>query len=723
MNKKLITNFILFICLIFNISSCSFAADIDVIIKENNISSETVKYPDFGYEFLGEDKFENFNRKMFNLNMRLNKYTLRPIHIIWASIMPKYGMERIQNVYTNLQYPKRLLSSVIQRDFKTTKNETIRFLTNTTIGLGGMFDPAERFLKIEMRDKCMDEALAKCKIKQGPYLVMPYLISTSPRGMIGSLLDNALNPSNYIGTPVVALVKLGFSINNSYYMQPIAEMLETTFADPYDIAKKFYGIERYIKTMNLDRKEILNTSIKLAQRTEDIEPPIHNDETNQENTTNSDINSETKENNEPQNYGIKNTPNFTDPFTIKDPPNKRINYTKTLKSDINLDNYHPQNPIIDAMRTALFEQPDVDKSIWSEFSIWNRCFYNRLKTASVNVDKTKANYKYKYILQKDKTAPVVIIYPSIGEGISSHHSAVIAKIFYDEGYSAIIQGSHFQWEFVKSMPDTYKPGLPSRDADYLRLVTGKILDDLETKHKCKFREKTVIGTSFGAMTALFLGDKEAGNNTLNIDKYISINPPIELTYAMKQIDNNTSKWQKNPDNLKERAALTASKIIQITNLKDKGYKLSEILPFNDDEAKLITGFILHQKLSDLIFTLENAPKNKKSDIYKTVNNMNYETYAEKYLVQDKNTIINDLSFETSLYSIADYLKDNNNYKIYHTIDDYLVSKEQLTQLKEYAGNNLVLLNNGSHLGYLYRNEFIAELKHEIVKNKQIIAVK
>ena len=108
--------------------------------------------------------------------------------------MPKYGMERIQNVYTNLQYPKRLLSSVIQRDFKTTKNETIRFLTNTTIGLGGMFDPAERFLKIEMRDKCMDEALAKCKIKQGPYLVMPYLVSTSIAGIIAQRLVRKICP-------------------------------------------------------------------------------------------------------------------------------------------------------------------------------------------------------------------------------------------------------------------------------------------------------------------------------------------------------------------------------------------------------------------------------------------------------------------------------------------------------------------------------------------------
>ena len=257
--------------LIISLFSTNINLTFATTIKDNTNQIEVSKYPDFSYLYNGEDKFENFNRKMFNLNMKVNKYAIRPIHIVWASIMPKYGMERIQNAYTNLQYPKRLVSSLVQRDFKSTKNETIRFIANSTIGLAGMFDAAERFWGIEAKEKGMDEALAKCKVKQGPYLVMPCISSTTPRGILGSILDNALNPSNYIGTPAIALVKLGFTINRTYFMQPIAKMLESTYADPYDIAKKFYGLERYIKTMDLDKKEILNTSIELATRHEDIE--------------------------------------------------------------------------------------------------------------------------------------------------------------------------------------------------------------------------------------------------------------------------------------------------------------------------------------------------------------------------------------------------------------------------------------------------------------------
>jgi phospholipid-binding lipoprotein MlaA len=107
------------------------------------------KYPDYAYIYLGDDKYEKMNRKVFAFNLGLNKYAIRPIHILWTSIMPEYGIERIQSAYKNIEYPKRLVSSFIQKDFKATGSETVRFLTNTTIGLGGLFDPAKSIFHIE----------------------------------------------------------------------------------------------------------------------------------------------------------------------------------------------------------------------------------------------------------------------------------------------------------------------------------------------------------------------------------------------------------------------------------------------------------------------------------------------------------------------------------------------------------------------------------------------
>ena len=694
--------------IIFTILGCLLFGEIS--FAEENITLQTSKYPDFALEYLGPDKFEGFNRKMFSFNQKLNKYAIRPVHILWASIMPQYGMDRIKSATKNIEYPIRLMSTLIQRDFKASGTETLRFLANTTIGLGGLYDPATSLFKIPAADENMDQALAKCKIKSGPYVVVPVLTGTTPRGLIGRGLDTALNPSSYIATPVLAAVKAGLLVNKTSYMQPLFKMVESNYADPYDIARKLYGIQNYIQCENLDRKDVLEATGKILDKEED-ELVLDEIELADAELIIKNNGKEKSIQEELSISEIAQAGEEIDDIILKTYNNKN---SKLLADKILFD-YKPQCPVVDSMRTVLFDLPEINDSIWNELSVWNRCFCKKIKTSSVNIHPERDDYKFKFILQKEKNSPLAIIYPSIGEGVSSHHSVVLAKLFYDEGYSVVIQGSNFQWEFVKSMPDGYRPGIPSNDADYLKTVTGKIITKLQDKYDCEFPEKTVIGTSFGAIATLFLADKEYKNPTLGITKYISVNPPVELMYAMKQIDKNTSEWNKNPENLKERTAVTAAKILQITQAKDFSEEDIGTMPFTEDEGKLITGFIMHQKLSDVVFTIENASKTKKTAIYDTLNNITYEDYAKKYLLNDMYANIEDLDFVTSLYSIADYLKNSDNYKIYHTLDDYLVNHKQLKDLKQISKDKLVLFDHGAHLGFLYRDEFLTELKKDIQK--------
>lgn len=102
---------------------------------------------------------------------------------------------------------------------------------------------------------------------------------------------------------------------------------------------------------------------------------------------------------------------------------------------------------------------------------------------------------------------------------------------------------------------------------------------------------------------------------------------------MNELDKNNESWKTAGEELKKRVAVAAAKVIQVLNMDEESpQKRIETFAFTPDEARIITGFVLHQKLSDLIFTIENAPKNKKSQIYKMVNNMNYRDYAKKYLL-------------------------------------------------------------------------------------------
>lgn len=657
--------FIAALILNFCLNNMSFATE-DIGIKN--------RYPDYSYEFTGKDKCETFNRKLFIFNLKLNKYLVRPINIVWASVMPKYAMDRVQSAHNNMNYPVRLMGCLLQKDFKSSRQETISFLTNTTLGLGGLYNPAQTRFKIEPRQEDIEQALAYHRVKRGPYLVLP-VVQGNLRDLVGKLLDCPLRPTSYVG-PFGAVATAVFTVNNTTYTQPMIKKVDESYADPYEVAKQVDGIAKYIKILNLDRSDVFKEKtasqniIKISKLSESssLQPEI--------------------------------------------------------KPDIELTNFNPQGSLVDSTRTALFDNQKLDSSIWSDMSVWNKNFNKKIKIASVNIAPKRQNYKYRYILQKNKTAPIAIIYPSIGEGIMADKSTVLAKILYDEGYSVMIQGSAFHWEFIKSMPKDYKPGLPSQDAQYLRLTTSKILDKLQQKRNGKegynFNKKILVGCSFGAITGLFVANQEENGNilgekTMGISNYIAINPPIEILFALKQLDKYSQDWENDPSDIKLRTAIAAEKIIHVSNtIYHKDIKdMPETMPFTDDEAKLIIGFIMKQKLYDVVFAIENYSRAKKTNLNETINKMSYYDYAQKYLFVNQDKTDEQINSETSLYSLTNFLQTSRKYKIYHAVDDYFVNQEQLSWLKKHTNNKSVFFGNGSHLGCLYRKEFMDQFKKDI----------
>lgn len=648
-NKAFLAIFAVF--LFFCNPQISFA---DQNLEQNN------QYPDYSCEFCGKDKCQNFNRKLFVFNLKLNRYILRPLNIGWASIVPNYGIERFQNFYNNINYPQRLVSCLLQKDFKGSKQETARFFTNMTLGVAGFYDPALNKFKIQPRQEDMGQVLAHYKVKEGPYLVLP-VVRGNIRDLVGQLLDYPLKPFSYI--PIAGgIANAVFSINNTTNTQPLYKKIDENYADPYEIAKQIDGFTRYIKNQNLDRPEV---------------------------------------------FGEK-----TSTQNIIKVRNEAV--CPNLKCDVNLVDYHPQSPLIDSLRTSMFTDPEAKKSRWSTMSVWNRTFEKKIKFSSVNIDPKRPNYKYRYILQKSKTSPLAIIYPSLGEGINSEHSTILASILYKEGYSVIIQGSAFHWEFVKSMPEGYSPGLPSQDADYLRQVSAKIIASLESKKQMNFEKRIIVGTSFGAMTGLFTVAQDK-DNVLKIAKCISVNPPIELFFALRQLDKNCCDWKKNSSDIKMMAAITAEKVVNVYQSYDNGSAkiVQDGFPFTDDEAKLIIGFIMKQKLSDVVFAVENCSRCKKTDVYDSVNKMSFYDYSQKYLPLNRYSNHDEFIYDTSMYSISSFLQQRQKYKIYHAADDFFTNYDQLRWLKKQAGDKMVLYNNGSHLGFLYRKEFLDDFKKEI----------
>ena len=389
---------------------------------------------------------------------------------------------------------------------------------------------------------------------------------------------------------------------------------------------------------------------------------------------------------------------------------------KDLNADINLIEYNPQNPVLDSMRTALYDIKHSKKAFWHEISVWNRNFSKKIKSADIEILKDAQKYKIKYLLQKEKTSPLAIIFPSIGEGVNNNHSVILTQTFYSQGYSVLILGSHFQWEFLKSIDKNHKLGNIKEDIKYINLLINNSIEYLSKKYNKNFFERTAIGTSLGGYAVLYLANKQYEDGANNIDKFISICPPFELMYAISHIDKIIETAQKYPNDLKNKVAITSAKVMHALNNKQKLAQDFNGLPFSNYEAKLITAFIFHQKLSDLIYMTEKVATSdfNHKDFYEMIYNMNFSDYIDKYLLVNYSK--DELQQITSLSSISNYFINKDNYLIFHSLDDYLTNKDQLKELKSYCGDKLVLFSNGAHLGFLYRDEFHNALKKQISLN-------
>lgn len=618
-------------------------------------------YPNYSYEFTGEDKWENFNRKVFFFNSKVSGVS-RPLCIFWASIMPKKGMEMITNFYTNIKYPIRLTSSLVQGDFDSAWTETKRVGINSTIGFLGLYDAAWEKYNIAPRKEDMAQALAKRNLKPGNYIVLPLTLGQgNVRDFLGQAIEYPLNPTLYFGGDNIGAT-IGSKASKATDMtikQPMFTLVKN-YADPYEMAKQLDGIYKYILSKNIDRRNFVNES-HVSQ-------------------------------------------NFVNTSLPKAPK---------IKADIELENYNPQNRETDALRTLLFDSPKPTNSKWAEMSIWNKDLNKKFKISSLKVEGKCPKYKYRYLLQENKNAPLAILYPSIGEGIMSNQSTTFARKLYEEGYSVLILGSSFNWAFARSMPDGFRPGLPSQDAQYLRAVTAEALYQLQKKYDLNIQKKVLVGTSFGALTGLFVAQQEEKTNTLGISKYIFICPPVETLYALKQVDKYSQIWKTLPD-YKDDTAVVSQKVVVVSNSGfDKEQNTVIAMPFNESEAELAISYTMRQKLYDLIFTLERQKSYKKNDLYENFTNMDFSTYAEKYLIATQNKSEEQLNYETSLYSLANFLKTSQKYKIYEAVDDCFTTPQQIVWLKKQSGKKTVLFSNGSHLGFLYRPEFMREFTKDI----------
>ena len=142
------------------------------------------------------DPFEDFNRASFKFNQGLDKVFFKPLAQAYLKI-PEDGRDSVDNLIAHYSAAVSLANAMMQGNRERTGDVLGRFLVNTTIGIGGLFDPAS-FIGIPRFNEDFGQTLAVWGMESGPYLVLPIFGPSNVRDALGRGPDVFLDPLTYV---------------------------------------------------------------------------------------------------------------------------------------------------------------------------------------------------------------------------------------------------------------------------------------------------------------------------------------------------------------------------------------------------------------------------------------------------------------------------------------------------------------------------------------------
>lgn len=179
----------------------TLVADTKKPVSERTVTQKTDnKTEDFEEEFSQKETTEamdplaGYNRSMTSFNDKFITYALNPVSEAYSHIIPQPFRLGISNFIHNIQFPIRLANNLLQLKFQNSSYELERFIVNSTIGIGGLMDPAKNYMHIPIHDEDFGQTLGHYGAGSGFHIVLPFLGPSNVRDLVGVTLDAYVSP-------------------------------------------------------------------------------------------------------------------------------------------------------------------------------------------------------------------------------------------------------------------------------------------------------------------------------------------------------------------------------------------------------------------------------------------------------------------------------------------------------------------------------------------------
>ena len=348
------------------------------------------------------------------------------------------------------------------------------------------------------------------------------------------------------------------------------------------------------------------------------------------------------------------------------------------------------------------------------FTVRDERFPGRGQTREVRIPGTGKKLDFTYWLQK-KPAPLVYIVPGLGSHRLAGPALALAELVYSNGFSAVTVSSAFNYEFMERAATAALPSYAPVDAHDLHVALTEIDGRLEGLYPGRLRARALMGYSMGGFHSLFIAGTPNDAPLLKFDRYVAINSPVRLMYAVSQLDEFFQAPLAWP--AKERTENIENTFLKVAGLSKTSLAPQGTPPFSAIESKFLIGLAFRLILRDVIFSsqrrnnqgvLEEPIKGlRREAVYREILQYSFKDYLERFVNPYYQARSIDLTEPEALKRGSDLrtysggLRANPNIRLIVNRNDILLAEEDLEWLKTAIGSErLTIFEKGGHLGNL-----------------------
>ncbi|GAB2628367.1 MlaA family lipoprotein [Novilysobacter erysipheiresistens] len=182
------------------------------------------------------DPWQRYNRQMHRFNNLVDRSIARPLARAYVAVVPRPVRLGVRNFFSNLGQPVSAVNALLQGKPKQAAHAIGRFALNTTLGIGGIFDPASD-AKLSRRSEDFGQTLGIWGWEKSRYVELPLFGPRTVRDVFGMIGDAPLSPLRQVNDDATRIPLQGLQLVDVRTQLLATDSLRAGAADDYALVR------------------------------------------------------------------------------------------------------------------------------------------------------------------------------------------------------------------------------------------------------------------------------------------------------------------------------------------------------------------------------------------------------------------------------------------------------------------------------------------------------